>query len=644
MRVIASTLLIILCAVSAFASFTGFEDISLDNESYWNGSDGSGDLISNGIIFGNNYNADWMSWDGFACSNVTDNQTADWSNQYSAITGSGINASDNYGVAYNGYTEAPEITMPESGRVTGFFISNSTYAYNSMKHGDDFAKKFGGEIGEDPDWYAVTAVGYDETGTETGRTDFYLADYRGEDDYIVNNWRWFDLSELGSDVKTVEFEFASSDMGDFGMNTPAYFVLDNFNAKTEQISFEDTSTTAGSYKNGSDVSGEYISGNLRFANNYNADWMSWEGFALSSVDAPATKGYMNQYAAVTGGGVLSDTYAVAYSGYTAEPVITLPAEGSVSGLYITNTAYAFWSMLEGDDFAKKFGGETEDDPDWFKATFTGRDAEGNATGSVDVYLADYRFEESGDDYILRSWKWVDLSPLGDVKDVTVSFSGSDMGDFGLNTPAYAALDYINSAELSNSDLNGNGVSDDHEAPATADLDDDGTPDAFQDNALSTITNNGETITATALSGTLKSLSAEAVTERAAYTFATPSVSITAEGQQADINIYPENGLNGADTVFIRKATGWQEAEDGITASNYFGITAYDGGVYDTDGLENGEINLILAAGTVDEDTGTDDDTSSGGGGGGCSAGGGDSLGWLLLALSLGVITIRRKEQ
>ena len=78
----------------------GFEDLTLDTESYWNGSDGSGSFTSSNLIFKNSYNADWMSWSGFACSNITDNRTKGWSNQYSAIPGSGYKGSANYAVAY----------------------------------------------------------------------------------------------------------------------------------------------------------------------------------------------------------------------------------------------------------------------------------------------------------------------------------------------------------------------------------------------------------------------------------------------------------------------------------------------------------------------------------------------------------------
>ena len=57
------------------------------------------------------------------------------------------------------------------------------------------------------------------------------------------------------------------------------------------------------------------------------------------------------------------------------------AEGTViPGFYITNSAYAYTSMLNGDAYAKKFA-----QGDWFKLTITGLDADGKETGTKEFY-------------------------------------------------------------------------------------------------------------------------------------------------------------------------------------------------------------------------------------------------------------------
>jgi hypothetical protein len=65
--------------------------------------------------------------------------------------------------------------------------------------------------------------------------DAYLADFRVSDnsqDYVVDDWTFVDLGTLGT-VDSLSFELSSSDTGDFGMNTPAYFALDNLDAIPE---------------------------------------------------------------------------------------------------------------------------------------------------------------------------------------------------------------------------------------------------------------------------------------------------------------------------------------------------------------------------------------------------------------------------
>lgn len=211
-----------------------FEDVPLPSSTsagdYYNGSDLAGGFVSRAISFNNDYNAAWSSWSGWAASNSTDTTTAGFANQYSAFPGSGAQGSDNFGMAHNFAPGVAVITFPLPTEVTGTYITNGTYAALSMRDGDQFAKKFGGASGNEPDWFKLAIFGKDMSGGTTGTVDFYLADYRFGDnnqDYIVNEWTWVDLTSLGTEVKSLEFELTSSDRGDFGMNTPAYVAWDN---------------------------------------------------------------------------------------------------------------------------------------------------------------------------------------------------------------------------------------------------------------------------------------------------------------------------------------------------------------------------------------------------------------------------------
>ena len=115
------------------------------------------------------------------------------------------------------------------GVVEGFYINNSTYAYRSMKEGDSFAKKFGGEDGTDPDFFFLSIKEHGHRNVSNDSIVFYLADYRSTDpaeDYIIDQWTYIDLQRF-ENIDTLSFTLYSSDVGMFGMNTPAYFCVDD---------------------------------------------------------------------------------------------------------------------------------------------------------------------------------------------------------------------------------------------------------------------------------------------------------------------------------------------------------------------------------------------------------------------------------
>jgi hypothetical protein len=214
-------------------------------------------------------------------------------------------------------------------------------------------------------------------------------------------------------------------------------------ANAATVTFDEQVLPAESFWSGSDGSGGFTSGGAHFSNNYNTDYASWDGFSYSNLTDTAAEGIAAQYNVIAGGGQGgSANYAVGYIGFTSPPTMTLEEPGFVSGLYVTNSNYAYYSMLNGDAFAKKFGGANGDDPDWFMLTITGKDVDGNEVGSVDFYLADYRFEDNGEDYIVDTWQYVDLTSLSKVVSLEFALSSSDVGDWGMNTPGNFAIDTI----------------------------------------------------------------------------------------------------------------------------------------------------------------------------------------------------------
>ena len=210
------------------------------------------------------------------------------------------------------------------------------------------------------------------------------------------------------------------------------------------VDFDSLPVGVEGYWNGSDESGGFASGGATFVNNYNTAWGSWSGFACSNHTDTTTPGFFNKYRAFTGGGAGgSSQYALGGGDSTGavEPTIEFEALTDLAGLgaSFTNTTYSALSMRDGDGFAKKFGGLDGTESDFFRLTIHGY-AGGLSTGTVDFYLADFRFGNSGQDYIVDEWTFVDFSALGSVDELRFSFASSDVGAFVINTPLYFAMD------------------------------------------------------------------------------------------------------------------------------------------------------------------------------------------------------------
>lgn len=206
--------------------YADFENIEIEEQSYWNGSEGSGQFVYGNKTFYNSYYPDLDSWSGFAYSNVINYLYYNEIAQYAAFPSGGATESENYAVGHQ--FEKMVIDFEELEEPRYVQITNCTYTALAIKYGYGFAKKFGGKDGSDPDWFKLTITGIGSANEIKGTIDYFLADYRFEDyseDYIVDKWEYIDLSGLGI-VKSLEFELASSDA-----ETPLYFCLDNLKGR-----------------------------------------------------------------------------------------------------------------------------------------------------------------------------------------------------------------------------------------------------------------------------------------------------------------------------------------------------------------------------------------------------------------------------
>mgnify|MGYP001555035492 CR=1 FL=1 len=254
------------------------------------------------------------------------------------------------------------------------------------------------------------------------------------------------FSPLTTGQKSSEITVSSNDP-----DTPhAVISLQGKGIETVIVTFDDNTLANDSHYGGAGSGmGNFSSNSVIFP--HLADDYAWSGFTYSNETDMTTAGYTNQFSVYdTSGYDGSSNFCISYvmldwMGGTYDPIpniISFDNEVSVSGAYFTNTTYAVLSMLSGDSFAKQFGGTSGNDEDWFLLTITGKDSSGTETGSIDFYLADYRFADNTNDYIIDDWTWVDLSSLGSVSSIEFILTSSDSGDYGMNTPAYFAMDNV----------------------------------------------------------------------------------------------------------------------------------------------------------------------------------------------------------
>lgn len=194
-----------------------FENATLDENNVMFNAPYSEDILN----FSNHFESEYLYWEDFAISAVYDDTTTGFMNMYGSISASAYEGNNFAVVFHGGYYGIPTISAKQDFQPQSLRINNSTYCYFDLLNGSAYSKKF-----EAGDYFYITATGYDANGKETDHADFYLADFRDGKSIIVRDWTLFDLTPLDT-CRSIKFSFTSTDMGDFGMNTPAYAIIDN---------------------------------------------------------------------------------------------------------------------------------------------------------------------------------------------------------------------------------------------------------------------------------------------------------------------------------------------------------------------------------------------------------------------------------
>ncbi len=218
--------------------------VSYDANGVWSDVYTSDPLFTDNFMFSHagGYDAtyEYYYFSGFFPSKVsTIQETATMADQWGCMAKGGVAGEGTpfLGAHWNSSeTSSNRSCMINNGSyyyASGFYVCNSAYTYYSMQKGDAYAKKF-----EQGDWLKLVVHGFTPYQTEVIPVEVYLADYRSEnpeDWKMINSWEWVDLSSMGM-TSSLYFTMESSDTGDFGMNTPAYFCMDKLTMSTTPVS------------------------------------------------------------------------------------------------------------------------------------------------------------------------------------------------------------------------------------------------------------------------------------------------------------------------------------------------------------------------------------------------------------------------
>lgn len=218
--------------------------------------------------------------------------------------------------------------------------------------------------------------------------------------------------------------------------------------------FEGHPLPSESYDNGSAQNGDFIfteTESIRMTNAYDTAFGGfWNGFSISNTTDVTTLDYSNQYSSVTGAGAGGSSHYAVY--YHPGKISAESPNAQITEFKVTNTALAALVMENGYFGAKQFGSPNNGNgvpdgtngEDFFRLWIIGKNALGDIDSS-ELYLADYRFADSTQDYILDAWVTVDLLTAFSFPVDTVLFameSSDNHPMFGMNTPAYFAIDDI----------------------------------------------------------------------------------------------------------------------------------------------------------------------------------------------------------
>ena len=171
------------------------------------------------------FNEEYQYWGGFAVSKVFDTDAANgkFENQYAAYNTAAASGAKFLLYYYDSYSEPCDMVFKQSVMLNSVKLNLTTYTYASITDEDinTFARKF-----IEGDFLKVIFTPLDKFERPVGEgVECYVVDYRDGKRFVADNWQTFPLGI--STEGGVRLSIETSDVGEYGANTPLYICLDS---------------------------------------------------------------------------------------------------------------------------------------------------------------------------------------------------------------------------------------------------------------------------------------------------------------------------------------------------------------------------------------------------------------------------------
>lgn len=172
------------------------------------------------------YSEEYAYWGGFAQASLYDMVDGSFLNQYSVFNSNPASGDAYLLFYYDEYNEPCDILCRYFGsyQFTTIRLNLTTYTYMSITDEDcnNFARVFG-----DGDYLKVSFTALLKDKVEGVTVDCYVVDYRDGKRYVADNWATFDISALAGELWGVRVRIETTDVGEWGANTPLYICMDD---------------------------------------------------------------------------------------------------------------------------------------------------------------------------------------------------------------------------------------------------------------------------------------------------------------------------------------------------------------------------------------------------------------------------------